>query len=375
LKNRLFIVIVLLAVLALGVLGWVREGSLSLQRGIGSRASGNADDTLLDSIAVFETEDFFLTYDSTELNSALWTARSDETFLSWLWPEDTPRQKFETLVKWNDPGRVVWSKPRKITVDLLIEFAPEANHRVALMRMTCSNKTCRSTAQERGIPQAARLSVGDDGSAILVDDKALVTYDSVADLMSGAERKTERRSPASSDELVASAREAALVINRESLSGEIVEERLHAGITFSFGKPVQPAAVSINNGVQFVVDDKDRTELWDCPWSALKEDSECVVYKSPAEFKVPTSFEVAPMVIHDTECGLTISRSIWTWVVRRNARTEDVLVATGIVSCDIGALLTYIDRHIVDQSPKRQPVTSETRQLKVSLTPSYLIAK
>src|SRR4051794_21873736 len=100
-----------------------RQQRLRSQRSNGFEASGNPGAAPLHSYAVFGVGDLFLTYDSTEINSALWVAYPTEGFLSLLWPEANRPLDFETLVSWNDPGRVVWSKAGRTSVDLLIEFA------------------------------------------------------------------------------------------------------------------------------------------------------------------------------------------------------------------------------------------------------------
>jgi hypothetical protein len=67
----------------------------------------------------------------------------------------------------------------------------------------------------------------------------------------------------------------------------------------------------------------------------------------------------------DTECGIVISRGGWTWLVRRNAQTQDIFPAEGIAGCPNGEIVAYRRGHISYPAPKREPLTSkqQTSQL------------
>src|SRR5438552_4020627 len=95
-------------------------------------ASGNSSSDLSQSLKVLGVGNLFLTYDSTAKDSALWIVRPPEMFMS---------SQVTALVRWNGPGRIVWSLTGNTTADFLIEFAPETNHRIAILRAVCTEST------------------------------------------------------------------------------------------------------------------------------------------------------------------------------------------------------------------------------------------
>jgi hypothetical protein len=342
----------------------IRERNLQKQHANGYRASGNAETASLYSDRVFALGDLFLTYDSTEQDSALWLVRPAETLRSWIWPGETPALEFKDLFRWDHPGRVVWSQTGNGTMDLLIELTPESNRQVSLVRVRCAAMSCGTTTQERGIPAGEKLVVGEDGSVLLIGNKNLDTYPFVVNLMGSTPSTTLRLTQAGPQEIAAVSREAALVISDpESFSGEVLQGPTHSRMTFTSDQLGVPVAMDMSGGLNILVDG-ERAAFWDCPASILNTDTECTVYTAPAGF--PRS---VPASIHDTECGIVITRGDSTWLVRRNAGTEDLLNVTGIVRCDSGELLAYRGRHIAYETVRRQRVNRDQRMLKVRLRP------
>jgi len=85
----------------------------------------------------------------------------------------------------------------------------------------------------------------------------------------------------------------------------------------------------------------------------LSGKAECTVYQAPPQ--LPRS---VPVSMSDTECGIVISRGGWTWLVRRNAQTQDVFRAEGIAGCLNGEIVAYQKGHIFYLAPRREPLAS-----------------
>ena len=333
----------------LGLLLVVTFGAACTERPPEFPASGNSEKAGLFYHAVFAVGPLFLTYDSTARDSALWLVRPAALFMPF---------EVRALVRWNEVGRVVWSLTGPASADLLIELAPEGNHRLAIVRATCTVSACSTTTQERGLPAGARLFVSPGGSALLLTDDSLTNYDSIADLMrnTGA-RRTPRLSPPSKNELVGQSRDTTIVLtDLKSFSGEMIEGKNHSLFHLTLDAAGDPVAVAWSDGLQLLVDGAGRTQLWDCPASVLKGSAECTAYTAPSSFP-----RAGPVTIKDDECGLAMSRSGWTWLVRRIARTEDLFPAAGIVRCGANETVVYRARQIASVKPASRSVTSERR--------------
>src|SRR5262249_671685 len=133
----------------------------------------------------------------------------------------------------------------------------------------------------------------------------------------------------------------------------------HTRIRLRLATPGTAVAAIINNNWRIVVDDPGKTRLWDCPPALLNGKAECTVYTAPGELPH------APASINDTECGIVVTRAHRTWLVRRNAGTQDIFDADGIAGCREGEILAYTRGHIAYLTPKREPVTRsrQTAQL------------
>ncbi len=335
-----------------------RERLVREQRNHGLRLSPNSDEGEPYSTSLFVVGDVFLSFESTPSASTLWLMRRRETIATWLLPAPVQPTDFLKLIQWRTRGRVIWHLTGRASADLLTEFDPESNHRLAIIRANCADGTCRTTTQERALPQA-RLVVAAEGHAVLLNDEHFVVYKSIADLMRDSGTKIPRLSHADSNELLAQSATATLLISKTpTISGEVIREKSHGRVEM----PVDGAAagVAVSDGLQLVVDEAGRTRLWDCPASVFDENSECTVYTAPQDFP-----RAGPVSITDDECGVAMHRSDWIWLVRRNARTEELLQAAGIAQCGATEIMTYRARHIDYVVPKHQAVVSERHTLRL----------
>ncbi len=153
----------------------------------------------------------FLTFESTDHDSALWLAGSPTRFAS-------------SFVRWDETGRVAWTATRGTIVDFLIEFAPSGSHRVALVQVQCMERQCGARRQERGLPANSTLTMGSDGSSVLLDDQAFVVYPTITDLIRDTGTRTLRFPAPSHNDLVSQSREATLVLtDPEQWTGELLQ--------------------------------------------------------------------------------------------------------------------------------------------------------
>ena len=336
-----------------------------MQRLNGISASGNSAAVELRSETVLSVGDSYVTYDSTAHDSALWLAHPAETFRSWFLPPPVAPFRFEPLVRWNDSGRVVWSNTGAANADLLIELATQAIHRLAIVRVTCSAGTCGASARERGLIAGTTLWVGDDGTSLVLSDTSLTMYKSIAELMNGEGEVTlQRLTSPGQEELAAVSRNATVILSNPSeLSGEIVEGQIHQRMRLTMDIPGTGVAMMMNNNFRILIDTSSGTHFWDCPSGVLTGSSQCEAYTAPPELS-----RARPVDMSDTDCGIVISRGGWTWLLRRNAKTEDVFQADGIAACREGQIQAYRGRQIVNIDPKRTPVTTTQQTGSVALS-------
>jgi len=322
-------------------------------------ASGLLAGTTPTSESVLRTADFFITYSSTATQSALWLGAPITTIRSLFLPPPTQPIRFESLAKYDDPGRVAWSNTGNANADLLLELAPKSNHRLAVLRVNCSTATCWVEARERGILSGLTVWIADDGTSILAADTSLSFYPTIRDLMNNAnESIVPRLTPRAPDELISPSRAATLILSDpEHLSGEKFEGPKHDRIHLDLGSPGTAVAVMMNNNVRMLVDDPTATKFWDCSEDLISNGtSHCTVYTAPPELP-----RERPVNMSDTECGIVVTRGNRTWLLRRVAKTQDVIEAEGIVDCRGTDITAYEKNQIRYVTPKRLPVQSEEK--------------
>jgi hypothetical protein len=256
----------------------------------------------------------------------------------------------------------VWFNSGSSNADVLIDLATQAVHRLAIVRVTCSAAACGASARERGVVAGTTVAVGDDGTSLIVSDTSLAIYKSIADLMNGENEVTlDRLMTPEPGELIAPSRNVTLVLgNPKELSGEIIAGIIHEPVRLNMDSSGVAVAMTMNNNLRLVTDEPSVTRFWDCPVGVLDGRAECEVYNAPRE--LPRS---RPVDMSDTDCGIVISRGGWTWLLRRNAKTQDVFRADGIAACRDGQIQAYRGRHIVNIDPKRDAVTNAKQGMSV----------
>lgn len=352
-SRRLFLLLVV-AVAVVLVFAIRRAGALQRQHANGIRVSENPSGTSPTSETVLSIGEMFVTYDSTANGSAVWLARPSGSIRSWLLPPAEEPFDFEALIRWNDAGRVVWSNSGAASADLLVELAPETNHRLVIVRITCERGQCNAEARERGLIGGTKISVADDGATLLVNDKTITRYGSMADLMNVTKEVTlPRLTTPQKNELVAPSLSASLILaNPESLDGELIAGSEHSKVHMHVDSSGTAVAMNINSDLEMVLDDSSGTRFWDCPVSVFNSAAECTVYSAPAALP-----RAIPVSLSDTDCGIVISRAGVTWLLRRNAESQDVFPADGVASCPNGEIAAYQKGHISYVAPKRDPIT------------------
>jgi hypothetical protein len=341
-----------------------RESALREQRNRGFPASPNEADGRPHALAVFAVGDSYLTFDSSEADSSLWLVRSNESLRSWIFPPPVRPLSFSRLIQWKAPGKIVWALPGRASADFLLEFAGDSGHRLAVLRVYCAEGGCRTTIQDRVLP-AAKLVVNADGTAVILDDKNFVVFRSIADLMRDNGATVARLSPPQENELLAQSRDGTLLIaDAQTWKGEWIEGNAHSRLTLNADDHGIAAGLAMADGVRLVEDVADGSRLWDCSDELFKGKAECTVYRAPQGF--PRSGAVS---MTDDECGIGMHRGDRIWLVRRNARTEELLDADGIAQCSGNAILLYRGRHLQYVRAVRQNVTSERRPLRLAVEP------
>jgi hypothetical protein len=351
-----FRVLLAVAVLAcLVIYGVFRMRATTRQHLNGHPASGHTSRDAIAAEMVLSVGDLFITYDSTAHDSAVWVTTPAETLRTLIFPPPEAPFALEPIVRWNDAGQVAWFNTGPSSADLLIELAPQTNHRLAIVRITCSSGTCNASARERGLIAGTKLWVADDGTALLLSNTSLTLYSSIKDLMGGnGETTLPRLTNAAPDELGAPSREVTVLLtNPGALSGEMVEGKNHSRMRFKMDNSGPAVALTSNNNFRIVTDGSSDTRFWDCPSGLLSGKAECSVYQAPPQ--LPRS---VPVSMSDTECGIVISRGGWTWLVRRNAQTQDVFRADGIAGCPNREIVAYQKGHISYLAPQREPLAS-----------------
>src|SRR5947207_658726 len=86
-----------------------RTRSVQRQHLNGHAASGSPAGDDVQAETVLSVGELYVTYDSTAHDSALWIARPAENLRSWLLPPAQPPFNFDPILRWKQPGRVVWS--------------------------------------------------------------------------------------------------------------------------------------------------------------------------------------------------------------------------------------------------------------------------
>jgi hypothetical protein len=211
-----------------------------------------------------------------------------------------------------------------------------------------------ATARERGLIAETRLTVADDGAAILLNDTTITRYSTIADLMNVAKETTLPRLTASqANEVVAPSLNASLILaNPQALSGEALKGPEH----FKVHMRVEPAGTAVaailGNDLEMVIDDAEKTRFWDCPNNVFDAPTDCTVYTAPSVLP-----KALPVSLSDTECGIVVSRGGWTWLLRRIAKSQDIFRAEGVASCPNGEIAAYTGGRISYVGPKRDQLT------------------
>lgn len=346
----LLVTVAVVFVVSLGAYIRRQQSTIRQQRTEGFAISGNPATAPVFSQKVLAVGALFLTYDSSEKDSALWVVHPAAMFSPY---------SAESLVQWKDPGRVVWSRSGRDNADLLIEFAPQTNHRIAIIRVKCTEKSCRTTSQERGLPPDLALYVNDDDAVLLAGESSFTIYSSIADFINSKGDAIPRMSARTGDELAATSRDTTLILsNPRAWSGELVDGGSHTRVQLKSETGDTPSALAVSGGLQLVADGGGHTRLWDCPASVLKGSGVCSVYTAPAGFPLAGLTSLT-----DDECGIAIHRDGAVWVVRRNARTESIVAASGIARCNAGEIVVYRDRRIQFLIFTSQAVSAERRTM------------
>src|SRR5215467_3135477 len=166
-SRMLLLVLVIPGLIGLAVL---RSRSVRQQHLRGHATSGNSSGSAIQAETVLSVGNLYVTYNSTEHDSAVWIARPAETFLSWIIHRQELPFQFVPVVRWNDAGHVSWFNTGPASADLLINLAPQSNHRLAIVRISCSSGTCGASARERGLVAGTKLWVADDGTSLVLAD-------------------------------------------------------------------------------------------------------------------------------------------------------------------------------------------------------------
>jgi hypothetical protein len=353
-RTRAALVALIVVIPCLTVYAFKRSTALQQQHARGNGVSGNPAETHITAETVLSVGELFITYQSSAQDSAIWVARPSGSLVSWFFPPSQAPFDFEALIRWKDSGRVVWSNTGAASADLLIELAPETNHRLVIVRVTCERGQCVATARERGLIAATRLTVADDGAAILLNDTSMTRYSTIADLMNVAGETTlPRLTAAQADEVVAPSLNASLLLaNPQSLTGEALKGPEHFKVHLRVEPGGTPAAAILGTDLEMVIDDAENTRFWDCPSNIFDAATDCTVYTAPSALP-----RTLPVSLSDTECGIVVSRGGWTWLLRRIAKSQDVFPAEGVASCPNGEIAAYAGGHISYIIPKRDPVT------------------
>ena len=335
------------------VYGVARTHALDQQHHRGLATSGNSATAELQSETVLGIGDLYITYDSTPQDSALWVASPSGTLRSWIVPPPEAPFDFDSVLRWKDPGRVLWSNTGTASADLLIDLGTKTSHRLVIVRVTCEHGQCGASERERGLIPGTQVTVADDGVAILLSDNSITRYASIADLMNvTAETTLPRLTRPEQRDLVAPSINATLIVtNPETLTGEAIEGPDHFKMRLQLDQPGTADALILGSDLGLVID-AARVQYWDCPSNILSGSAECTVYSAPATFP-----RTLPVSISDTECGIVISRGGWTWIVRRIAKNQDVFRADGIAGCRNGEIDAYQGRHVTYIEPKRASLT------------------
>jgi hypothetical protein len=358
--RRIVTTLILMLAVAVAVQVGRRENALREQRSHGFPASPNEGDGQADALTVLAVGDSYITFDSSGTASALWLVRSNESVRSWIFPPPVRPQRFTRLVEWNAPGKIVWSLAGRASADLLVEFAGDT-HRLAVLRANCAEGGCRTTTQERTLP-AAKLAVNADGTAALLDEKNFIVFRSIADLMRDNGATVARLSAPRQNELLAQSSNGTLLIaDARTWEGEWIRGNGHSRATLEADHGTAAGIAMAGAGVQIVEDVADGSRLWDCSAELFKGKTDCVVYRAPEGF--PRSGAVS---MTDDECGVGMQRGDRLWLVRRNARTEELLEADGIAQCTANMIVLYRGRHIRYLPAAHKIVTSERRTLQFS---------
>jgi hypothetical protein len=353
-RSRAVLVLLIVAIPCLAVYAFKRSAALQQQHARGNAVTGNPAATDIAAETVLSVGELFITYQSSSHESAVWVARPSVSIGNWFFPPSQAPFEFEALIRWKDSGRVVWSNTGTASADLLIELATESNHRLVIVRVTCERGQCVATARERGLIAATRLTVADDGVAILLNDTTITRYSTIADLMNVAKETTLPRLTATqANEVVAPSLNASLILaNPQMLTGEVLKGSEHFKIRMRVDPAGTAVAAILGNDLEMVIDAEVNTRFWDCPNSVFDAAADCTVYTAPSTFP-----KTLPVSLSDTECGIVVSRGGWTWLLRRIAKSQDVFQAEGVASCPNGEIAAYAGGRVSYIVPKRDRIT------------------
>lgn len=354
----------------------------------GQIASGSyGKDSLYDhTVTALPQKNSYLTFDSTGSTSDLWLIR----------PERDRSIQPKSLEHWQSVGRLLSSQPIDNGRSFWISIAhtPQSeNGEVMHFNVFCSqsNTSCAVSTPDRivRVPDGFEPIAGEDGSV------ALFSKDSVM-----------RTSPAIGNQpsiphrlLLGSTNDAVLALNRDETM--IIAKSSNGGHEVSFVRAGEAkrsllmlvptkdeetleSSAIMDNRILFSVQVKpvigdSSFFLWDCPLAALDHSSaiplqECTRYQAPSEIGQSISLATRDLssmfdlsIRRTEECGdlIAVHHRGWLWVIDRKSAQQDLLVADGIVACDLkdSLITTYRARRLDILTVSLKPVTSDVQSV------------
>jgi hypothetical protein len=364
---------------------WLRDRQIS-----GFVASGSyAKATLYSHQIAKGNNSYYITYDSTGIDSALWYVAPPINGLI-----------TKQLVSWPSTGQTIWVQEGlgELAYYVLLNHSGRLdNSAVVEVRVKCDDGApvaCNTNVRNRELDKGLTVVRGTDGTVIVHGGRHVEYYRSFDKFFESAAEWSKKIGdlPMDPEQTVVAAenKQTAMVIKSDAgfYSTIVVKDGdISRRALFAFPKETGTieAAAFVKGRLLLSIYDKPlagggRLNLWDCPSTVLDTIGKtisrtCHVYTAPNETKSSvamatrdlSSLFVRSVTIAPQSCGalLVIRYRGWLWLLDRAQNRQDILPADGVIGCDQSdnSVETYRARRVDHLSLKLGATTSRDSEL------------
>lgn len=329
------------------------------------------------------TENGYLTFDSSDVESSLWFVHSNQQ----------SRLQYQLLEHWPAIGQVVSLDVGPDQRTMLIELSPSGERDTysgVEVSIKCGVDSC--FAQPKSIDLPAETHIVRSGEQVfLISPTAVARLETIDDLFNG------KSIPWSQHKLG----DDAFPVFGDPITGVfgkgkggIYNLALSAGgrskwkVLFAVPNEtgILESALVAKGRLLLVFYDTplaatDTLSLWDCPTTPLTASSktievQCVAYSAPAAIATTLATATRDLaaiqdrkIELDSRCGdiVVVHHLGWLWLLNRETNASDLLPADGLISCDLPAAsaTTFRARRIDEVRLEMKPVTKFQASLSV----------